>query len=353
MPCTQIIGSGFATGEHRLTNDDLRRIIDTNDEWIRERTGIEARYFAKDGTTTSDLGARAAEKAIADAGINKTEIDYVVFATMTPDYFFPGCGGPLQKKLGLRNIPALDIRQQCTGFIFGLQVSDAIIRSEQARTVLLIGAEIHSSFIPWKHWDYLFGIPGGTEPTPEEHAYASQFRDRIALFGDAAGAVVLRRTDNENKGLLGFALHSDGTSVEDLYVPTGGFAYRPYMSEAHLKEARQVPHMNGRAVFRAAVTHMPKVVQEICAARGVGVEQIDLLIAHQANLRINQALQKALGLPDERVYNNIQRFGNTTSATIPIAYDECRKSGRIKPGSLVCFAGLGSGMHWGAALMRE
>lgn len=353
MARTLIIGSGFVTGQHRVTNADLQKLMDTTDEWVRERTGIEARYFVSDGTTTSDLGTAAAEKALADAGVAKDEVDYVVFATMTPDYYFPGCGGLLQKKLGLRNIPTLDIRQQCTGFIYGLQVADAVIRSGQARTVLLIGAEIHSGFMPWGHeqWRYLFG-QSDQAPTEQQRAFYSEFRDRAALFGDAAGAVVLRATEEEGRGVLGFALHSDGGGALDLHVPTGGFAYRPYMSEAHLKETRQMPVMNGRAVFRAAVTRMPAAVAELCAAQGVKIQDIDLLIAHQANLRINEAIQKALGLADDHVYNNIQRYGNTTAATIPIALDECRKAGRVKPGHLLCFVGLGAGLHWGAALMR-
>jgi 3-oxoacyl-[acyl-carrier-protein] synthase-3 len=352
MARSEIIGSGFVTGEHLVTNDDLTRLMDTTDAWIRERSGIEQRYYVKDGTTTSDLGARAAERALADAGVRKEEVDYIVVATMTPDYYFPGIGGLIQKKLGMTGVPALDLRQQCTGFIYGLQVADALVRAGVAKTVLLIGAEIHSGFIPWKHWDYLFGL-SSEGPTPEDRAFNSSFRDRAVLFGDAAGAVVLRPGAEAWRGVLGIAVHSSGESVEDLYVPTGGFAFRPYMQEAHIRESRQVPAMNGRSVYRMAVRHMPQVVREVCAQQGVRVEDIDLLIAHQANLRINEAVQKALGLSDERVYNNIQRYGNTTAATIPIAYHECRKAGRIKPGDLVCFVGLGSGFHWGAALVRH
>ncbi|MGI5861664.1 MAG: 3-oxoacyl-ACP synthase III family protein [Myxococcales bacterium] len=345
-----IIGSGFVTGEHKVTNAQMLRMVDTSDEWIRERTGIEERYFVKDGTTTSDLGARAAEKAMQDAGVSKEEIDYVVFATMTPDYYFPGCGGLVQKKLGLHNVPALDIRQQCTGFLFGLQVSDAVIRSGQAKTVLLIGAEVHSGFMPWRCWDHLFGL-SEDGPTADEVAAASQLRDRTVLFGDAAGAVVLRAGGDE-RGLLGFSLHSDGGGIEDLYVPGVGFAHRPYVTHKQIDEGMPMPMMNGKAVFRMAVTKIPETVHELCAAAGLGVEQIDLLIPHQANLRINKMVQKVLKLPDERIYNNIQRYGNTTAATIPIAFDECRKSGRIKPGDLVCFVGLGAGFHWGAVLLR-
>jgi 3-oxoacyl-[acyl-carrier-protein] synthase-3 len=347
---TQLLGSGFVTGQNLVTNDQLARMMDTSDAWIRERSGIETRYFVEQGTTTSDLGVGAARKALEDAKVGKDEIDYIVFATMTPDHYFPGCGGILQDKLGLSHVPALDIRQQCTGFIYGLQVSDALMKAGQARTVLLVGAEVHTGFMPWTKWEYLLGR-GGEPPTPEEKAVYTTFRDRVVLFGDAAGAVVLRQGDGD-AGLLGFAVHSDGANFKDLYVPGAGFARRPYVNEADVREWRHVPEMTGRAVFKTAVARMPEVVRELCAKQGVSLGDIDLLIAHQANLRINEMVQRTLGLSDDRVYNNIQRYGNTTAATIPIALDECRKSGRIRPGHLVCFVGLGAGFHWGAALMR-
>jgi 3-oxoacyl-[acyl-carrier-protein] synthase-3 len=311
---------------------------------------VETRYYVEQGTATSDLGVGAAKKALEDAGVAKDEVDYIVFATMTPDHYFPGCGGILQDKMGMAHIPALDIRQQCTGFIYGLQVSDALLKAGQARTVLLVGAEVHSGFMPWKAWDFLFGR-GGEPPTEEEKAVVTRFRDRTVLFGDAAGAVVLRAGEGE-RGILGFQLHSDGSNFKDLYVPGVGFAHRPFVDEEQVREWRHVPEMNGRAVFKLAVSRMPQAVRELCAKQHLTVRDVDMLIAHQANLRISEAVQKALGLPDERVYNNIQKYGNTTAATIPIALDECRKSGRIRAGQLVCFVGLGSGFHWGAALMR-
>ncbi len=347
---SQIIGSGFVTGENLVTNDQLAQVMDTSDAWIRERSGVETRYYVEQGTATSDLGVGAAKKALEDAGVAKDEVDYIVFATMTPDHYFPGCGALLQDKMGMAHIPALDIRQQCTGFIYGLQVSDALLKAGQARTVLLVGAEVHSGFMPWKAWDFLFGR-GGEPPTEEEKAVVTRFRDRTVLFGDAGGAVVLQAGEGE-RGILGFQLHSDGANFKDLYVPGVGFAHRPFVDEEQVREWRHVPEMNGRAVFKLAVSRMPQAVRELCAKQHLAVGDIDLLIAHQANLRISEGVQKALGLPDERVYNNIQKYGNTTAATIPIALDECRKSGRIRPGQLVCFVGLGSGFHWGAALMR-
>ena len=347
---TVVRGSGFVVGEHKVMNDQLARVCETSDEWIRERSGIEQRYYVKDGTTTSDLGVRAARLAMEQAGVGQGDIDYVVFATMTPDFQFPGCGVLLQSKLGLGNIPTLDIRQQCTGFIYGLQVADALLRAGQAKRLLLVGAEVHSGYMPWKDHGIVFGT-SDRQLSAEEFAFNTRYRDRTVLFGDAGGAVVLERSD-EPRGLIDVKLHSDGAFAEKLYVPSG-FAWRPYITEAMVKEGRHIPEMDGRQVFRMAVTKMPEVVREILAKNGLGLDDVALLIAHQANLRINEAVQKALGLSDDRIYNNIQRYGNTTAATIPIAYDECRRAGRVKPGDLVCFVGLGAGFHWGAALLRE
>ncbi len=352
---SRVLGSGFVVGEHCVKNENLSKICDTSDEWIRERTGIEQRYYVEEGVTTSDLGVRAARKALEDAKVAASEIDYIVFATMTPDYYFPGCGGLLQAKLGLGNVPALDIRQQCSGFIYGLQMCDALIRAGVAKRILFVGAEVHTGFMPWsKHaFDLITGKAEGVLPK-DEHDFNTKFRDRTSLFGDAAGAMVVGPTEDPERGLLGFVLHSDGSKAESLYVPSAGFAYRPYVGgDTHIREARYVPVMDGRTVYKMAVTKMPEAVHEVCQKVGVTLDDIHLLIAHQANLRINEAVQKALKLPDERVYNNIQRYGNTTAATIPIAYDECRRSGKVKQGDLVCFVGLGAGFHWGAALMRE
>ncbi len=351
MIASTIRGTGFVVGEHRVTNDMIAKITETNDAWIRERSGIEERYYVEEGVSTSDLAVPAAQKALADAGISKDDIDYIVFATMTPDYFFPGCGSLVQHKLGMKNIPALDIRQQCSGFVYGLQVCDALIKAEVARNILFIGAEVHSGFMPWTRGmvEYLLGRTD-VRPPQSEIDFGSKFRHLTVLFGDAAGALVISRSDKP--GVLICREHSDGKDAEALYVPSAGMKYRPYYNEAHFREGRFVPAMEGKTVFRAAVTRMPEVVQEVLSASNLKIGDIDLMIAHQANLRINEAVQKALGLPDSKVYNNIQRYGNTTAATIPIALDECRKSGRLKPGNLVCFVGLGAGFHWGAALYR-
>lgn len=351
---TRVFGTGFVTGEILVPNENMAKICETSDAWIRERSGIEQRYFVEDGTSTSDLGTRAAQKALADAGLTANDIDYVVAATMTPDYYFPGIGSQIQAKLGMTTVPALDIRQQCSGFVYGLQVCDALLRAGAAKRLLFIGAEVHSGFMPFSKqaWQVAFGRDPGPIPK-EEVDWNSKFRHLVVLFGDAAGAMVLGPSEDPQRGVLGFSLHSDGKNVESLYVPSAGFAYRPYVDPAHILEGRHVPYMDGRMVFKTAVTRMPEVVHEVCAKVGVTLDDVSLVIPHQANLRISEAMQKALKLPDSRIYNNIQKYGNTTAATIPIAYHECRKAGRIKQGDLVCFVGLGAGFHWGAALMRE
>ena len=351
---TRIYGTGFVTGEILVKNENMEKVCETSDQWIRERSGIEQRYFVEDGTATSDLGVRAAQKALADAGLTANDIDYIVVATMTPDYYFPGVGSQIQAKLGMGHVPALDIRQQCSGFVYGLQVCDALLRSGASKRLLFIGCEVHSGFMPFSKQGWKVVLGKSNDPIPrEEVEWNSKFRHLLVLFGDAAGAMVLGPTDDPQRGVLGFALHADGKNLESLYVPSAGFAYRPYFDESHVKEGRFVPYMEGKMVFKTAVTRMPEAVHEVCQKVGLTLDDVALVIPHQANLRICEAVQKQLKLPDARIYNNIQRYGNTTAATIPIAYDECRRAGRIKQGDLVCFVGLGAGFHWGAALYRE
>ena len=351
---SRIYGSGFVTGEIKVENSKMQRVVDTTDEWIRERSGIQQRYYVKEGTATSDLGVEASKRALADANMTTADIDYIVVATMTPDYYFPGVGSLVQAKLGMPNIPCLDIRQQCSGFVYGLQVCDALIRAGAAKRILFVGAEVHTGFMPFsKHgWDAVSGFTD--EPLdPKEIEWNSKFRHLVVLFGDAAGAIIVGPTEDPNRGILGFALHSDGRNAESLYVPSAGFKDRPYFTAEQANEGHGVPVMDGKAVFKMAVTKMPEAILEVCGKTGLTLDDINLVIPHQANLRISEAVQKALKLPDERMYNNIQQYGNTTAATLPIAYDECRKSGKVKKGDLVCFVGLGAGFHWGAALMRE
>jgi 3-oxoacyl-[acyl-carrier-protein] synthase-3 len=283
--------------------------------------------------------------------MSPSELDYVVFATMTPDMYFPGSGPFLQRKLGVTGVPCLDIRQQCVGFLYGLQVADAIIRSGQFRNVLLLGAEVHACFMPWKSWDVLRG-ESDAAPSPEELAVNTATRDRSVIFGDGAGAAVLTPTVDDNKGVLDILLYTDGNEAERLCTRAGGSAYRPYFHPQMAANGDVTPFVDGREVYRLAVRLMPQVVEEILARNNLTLDDVDLVVMHQANLRINEAVQHRLKLPDEKVFNNIERYGNTTAGTIPMAFHEAREAGKVKPGDLICFVALGSGLNWGAILYR-
>jgi 3-oxoacyl-[acyl-carrier-protein] synthase-3 len=334
-----------------VDNDRLSRLMDTSDEWVRQRTGIETRRFADTDQASSDLAVLAARQALADAKVAPGDVDYVLFATMTPDHYFPGSGPLLQDKLGLPAVPCLDIRQQCSGFLYGLQLTDAMIRSGQFRTVLLVGAEVHGGFMPWKSWDVALGR-SEREVSEEERAWNTRFRDRVVLFGDGAGAFVVCAEENEERGIEALAVHADGSLADKMWVDGGGSAYRPYYDPRMTESGATVPIVQGREVFKVAVTTMPQAVESILEANGYTLDDLDLLVMHQANLRINEVVQKRLGLPDEKVYNNIQRYGNTTAATLPMAFHEARHARNLRPGHLVCFVALGSGLTWGAALYR-
>jgi 3-oxoacyl-[acyl-carrier-protein] synthase-3 len=348
-----LAGSGIAVPPVEVDNQMLSRVLDTNDEWIRERTGVVTRRFVEPGTSASDLGTEAARAALEDAGIEPGEVDYLVCATMTPDHFFPGAGTTIQQKLGIGAIPSLDIRQQCAGFAYGMQLVDALVRGGFARTVLLVGTDIHTALMPFSRrtWEVL-ADPAAGPLEEEEFQWNSRFRYIVVLFGDAAGAMVFRAGREDGRGILGSALYGDGNHKDILYVPGGGSATRPWVTPEMIASGDLVPIMDGRAVFRLAVTLMPESVRELLASQGYGVEDLDLLVMHQANLRINEAAQKALGLPDEKVFNNIQRYGNTTSATLPLAFHEARQAGMAPKGALVAFTALGAGLHWGSVLMR-
>ena len=344
-------GTGMYVPDNVLDNHRMSRLMDTSDEWIRKRTGIATRRMADMDQATSDLAVPAAEQAVADAGLRKEEIDYIVFATMTPDYFFPGAGPVFQHKFGLRGVPCLDIRQQCAGFLYGMQVSDALIRSGQYRNVLLIGAEEHGCLMPWKSWDVALGQSEREIPR-EEFVWNTRFRDRTVLFGDGAGAFVIGADDGNERGIEDVMVHSDGEHVEKMWVKGGGSACRPYFDPDMFSRGDLVPIVEGREVFRVAVTLMPEAVGTILKNNGYGLDDLRLLVMHQANLRINEAVQKRLGLGDDRVYNNIQKYGNTTAATLPMAYHEAKSECNLQSGDLVCFVALGSGLNWGASLYR-
>lgn len=330
MPRTAIIGTGHWVPERVVTNDDLTELMDTSDEWIRERTGIRERRWVEPGTTGAEMATRASRMALEDAGIAAEEVDAVVLATLSPDHFFPGTGVFLARELGLGTAPAIDLRAQCSGFVYGLQVADALIRTEQYRTILLVGVEIQST-----------GLDVSTEG-----------RDMAVLFGDGAGAALLRATDDPTRGVLSTHIHAEGEHAEILWGDAPASWRHPRIGPDDFDERRVYPSMAGREVFKHAVTRMPEVVREALDANGLEPSEIDLLIPHQANLRISQMVQKRLRLSDEQVFNNIEKYGNTTAATIPIALSEAVRLGRLERGDLLCLTAFGSGFTWGSALLR-
>ncbi|HIF23662.1 MAG TPA: ketoacyl-ACP synthase III [Gemmatimonadetes bacterium] len=330
VPRTAFAGTGFYVPERVVTNDELAQYMDTSNEWIVERTGIEERRWVSEGMTGAELARRASEMALADAGIAASEVDAIVLGTLSPDAFFPGTGVFLQRALGMQGIPALDLRAQCSGFIYGLSVADAWIKSGQYRTILLVGVEIHSTGLD----------------------ISTRGRDLAVLFGDGAGAAVLRATDEEDRGVLSTHIHADGDHAEMLWTEAAGSSKHPRISAEDIEQGRHFPQMQGRDVFKHAVKRMPEAVLEALAANDLEAGDIDLLIPHQANLRISQMVQRRLGLEDEQVVNNIQRYGNTTAATIPIALAESVRAQRLERGDLLCLVAFGSGLTWGSALVR-
>lgn len=327
---TEVVSTGFYVPERVVTNDDLMQWMDTSDEWIQQRSGVVERRWVEGGVGGSDLALEATKMALGRAGLEATDLDCIVLATLSPDHFFPGTGVFLQRKLGLRDIPCLDVRNQCSGFIYGLSVADAWIRLGQYKRILLVGTEVHS--------------------TGMERSTAG--RDTAVLFGDGAGAFVLGPTEDADRGVLSVHIHADGRHAEKLWMEFPASCYDPWMSPEYFDTGRVQPSMDGREVFKHAVVKMPKAIQEALDANGLAIDDIDIVIPHQANLRITQAVQKALGLPDEKIVSNIHKYGNTTAASIPIALHEALEDGRIKPGDLVCLTAFGSGFTWGSALIR-
>jgi 3-oxoacyl-[acyl-carrier-protein] synthase-3 len=346
----EIIGTGHYVPGKPVTNDDLSRVMDTNDDWIFKRSGIKQRYYAPEGVGASDLATEASRLAIAAAGIDSREIDYVVFATMTPDYVFPGPGALLAHKLGLRGVPALDIRQQCAAMLFGLQVVNGLIQSKAAKTILFVGAEAHAGFMPWEDWDVIDN-PTGREASPEAKARANKHRALAVLFGDGAGALIFRATERD-AGLRAIKLHTDGGAAKLLYVEGGGFRTRPYWKHSDFDEQTYIPTMDGRELFKFAVTKLPECARALCAETGTSLESIDWFLAHQANARINEYVRENLGVPREKLPSNIERFGNTSAGTLPILIDEQTRAGKFKRGQLCMLLGLGAGVHWGCALLK-
>jgi 3-oxoacyl-[acyl-carrier-protein] synthase-3 len=327
MPRTRFLGTGFAVPDQVVSNDDLSHLMDTSDEWIRTRTGIQERRWVREGETGVDLALAATGRALEMADLPASALDPIVYATSTPDHFAPGNGVFLQRALGVGTIPAIDIRTQCSGFVYALSVADAWVRTGQYRRVLVVGAEVQST-----------GMLMTTEG-----------RNVSVIFADGAGAVVVGPTDREDRGILAFDLHSEGAHAEKLWVDSPGSMYHPRVSAEHIEAGRQYLDMDGKEVFRHAVVRMPESGRAVLDACDRTTADLKLLLAHQANLRISEMMQRTLGLRDDQVYHNIMSYGNTTAATIPIALDECVRAGRIVEGDLVAMTAFGSGFLWGSA----
>ena len=324
------MGMGHYVPPKVVTNDDLAKMIDTSDEWIQQRTGIKQRhYIDKDGTGPSDLAIPAVQMACKNAGIEVSEIDAIIFATLSPDYTFPGSGVLLGDKLGLPGVPALDIRNQCSGFLYGLQVADAWIKCGMYKRVALVGGEVHSTGID----------------------FSDEGRDVTVLFGDGAACAILGPTDDD-EGVLDVEVHADGSGAKELWLEAPASAYIPRITHEMIDERRVWPSMNGRQVFRWATTKMPEVAQSVLQRNSVTPADLDLVVPHQANKRINEFVGQKLELPPEKVVHNIQKYGNTTAASIPLALSEAIQEGRAKKGDLILMPAFGSGFTWGAALVR-
>ncbi len=333
MRKTIIRSTGRYLPERLITNDDLTQWMETSDDWIRQRTGIGQRYWIPEegNVGASDLGFEASKIALEKAGWSPRDLDFIIFATLSPDIFFPGSGCLLQHKLGLETTPALDIRQQCTGFLYGLSIADAYIRSGMANKILFVGAEVHSSGLD----------------------ISTRGRDVAVIFGDGAGAVCIEGVDSEEDiGVLATALHSQGEFADALWTEGPASRLHERITKEMIDQGRHYPIMDGKAVFKMAVRRLPQVAMETLNKAGLSKEDIDLYIPHQANLRINQFFQKSMELPDEKVFNNIHKYGNTTAASIPIALDEAIEQNVVGKGSTVLFLGLGSGITWGGMIYR-
>lgn len=349
MVRSKIAGIGMYVPPHVFTNADMLQYMDTSDEWIQERTGIKERRFAhRTKETTTTMGAEASKIAIERAGITAQDIDFIVFATLSPDYYFPGCGVLLQRALQMKEIGALDVRNQCSGFVYAISVADQFIKSGMYKNILVVGAEKHS-----------FGLD-----------FTTRGRNISVIFGDGAGAVVLQPTEDNNRGILSTHLHSDGMNAEILAMYNPGthanhwangqkladFSEAEigemFMSHEMIDNAQNFPNMDGPAVFKVAVEKFPQVILEALETNSYQTSDLRLLIPHQANLRISQFVQKKLRLRDDQVYNNIQRYGNTTAASVPIALCEAWQGGMLKEGDLVCLAAFGSGFTWASALLK-
>ena len=330
MPRTEFISTGLYVPERVVKNDEFTQWMETSDEWIRTRTGIEERRWAANGQGGADMAYEATQVALRRAGLKASDLDCIIYCTLSPDHFFPGTGVFLQRKLGVPGIPCLDVRNQCTGFLYGLSVADAWIRAGQYKRVLLVGSEVHST---------------GMDRT-------TRGRDLAVLFGDGAGVAILGPTDDAGRGVLSTHIFADGTYAELLFCDAPASARTPRLSQEDIDSARIYPVMNGKEVFKHASTRMPESVMLALKTNGLTTADIKVFIPHQANLRISEMVRRQLDLREDQVYNNIQRYGNTTAGSIPIALHEVVESGRLKQGDLLMLAAFGSGFTWGSAAIR-
>jgi 3-oxoacyl-[acyl-carrier-protein] synthase-3 len=331
MRRSAILGAGHYVPTKVVTNDDLAKLMPTSDEWIQQRSGIkERRYIEHEGIGSSDLAVPAAKMAVERAGRTLQDVDMIIFATLSPDVTFPGSGCLLADKLGLPGVPALDVRNQCSGFLYSLSIADAWVKTGMYKNVLIVGAEVHSTGIE----------------------FSERGRDVTVLFGDGAGAVVVGESPSEDRGILSMKLHADGSGAYDLWIPAPGSRHIPRVTHEMLDKGLQYPKMNGKQVFRWATEKMPEVAEESLRAAGMTIEDIDLFVPHQANMRINQYVAMKLNLPQEKIVHNIDRYGNTTAATIPIGLSESWADGRLKEGTRVLMAAFGSGYTWAGAVMK-
>jgi 3-oxoacyl-[acyl-carrier-protein] synthase-3 len=330
MPRAAFVALGTHVPDRLVTNEELTRHMETSDAWIQERTGIRERHWVREGTENSDLALAATKKALDQAGWKPSDIQAIVYASLSPDHMFPGDGCFLNAKLGLPGVPAIDIRNQCTGFLYGLAVADAWIRTGMYQRILVVGSEIHST-----------GLDVSTRG-----------RDVAVIFGDGAGAALLEATDDPGRGILSCHLHADGRFATDLFCDAPGSKYHPRVQAKMIEDATIYPRMEGQKVFKHAVVRMPEVLREALDANGLTAKDLRLVVAHQANLRIAQMVQRSLELPDDRIFNNIERYGNTTAASIPIALSEAVEARGIRRGDLVGLCAFGAGFTWASALVR-
>jgi len=330
MTRSRITGLGMHVPERVVTNADLEKLMDTSDAWIVERTGIHERRFVAPGQGTTDLAAEASRRALADAGRTVADVDFIVFATITRDYAFPGCAPLLQDRMGIPGVGAMDVHNACSGFLYALDMADVLVRSGQCRCVLVVGAEVLSTGLD----------------------LSTRGRDMAVLFGDGAGAVVVEPSDDNSRGLLGWVLHSDGSHAEDLVCRAPTSILQGRITAEMVVEGEHYPQMNGRQVFKHATTRFPEAIHEVLAQTGQQLADVKLIVPHQANQRISDAVGQRLGVAPEVVFQNIDHFGNTTAASIPLALAEAREQGRFGPGDLLVLAAFGSGFGWGATALR-